>query len=122
MKRKTRVPFLAACVAAHLGAAASVALAQTATVQPTLPAQSGIWITQSELLARPMSGTAWNALLSAANKSCTTPDLSNQDDMANVCVMAKALVFARTGNATYRAPVLTALRSVINSGTYYGRA
>ena len=83
---------------------------------------AGIWISQAELAAKPMSGSAWNGLLSAANSSCGTPDLANQDDGANVCVMAKALVFARTGTTSYRTDVITALRSIVNSGTYNGRA
>jgi hypothetical protein len=40
----------------------------------------------------------------------------------NVCVLAKALVHARTGGAKYRDGVLAALRSIVNSGTYVGRA
>jgi hypothetical protein len=75
-----------------------------------------------ELATRPMSGAAWNNLLSAANQTCTTPDLENQDDPANVCVMAKALVYARTGQAQYYNSVVTALWSLINAGLYNGRA
>src|SRR3989338_5352511 len=83
---------------------------------------AGIWISPADLAAKPTSGSAWNGLLSAANSSCGTPDLANQDDGANVCVMAKALVFARTGTTSYRTDVITALRSIVNSGTYNGRA
>lgn len=82
----------------------------------------GIWISRGDLLSRPMSGTAWNSLKSKADSSCGTPDLANQEDSANVCVMAQALVFARTGTAGYRTNVVTALRSIVNSGTYSGRA
>jgi len=83
---------------------------------------AGIWISQAEIMALPMSGSAWTNLLSKANSSCGTPDLANQDDGANVCIMAKALVFARTGTTSYRTDVITALRSIVNSGTYNGRA
>jgi hypothetical protein len=93
-----------------------------ATATPTLRPQQGIWISKTEIMARPTSGTAWNALLKAANATCATPDLSDQDDKANVCVLAKALVFARTGNTSYRNGVLSALKSIANSGTYSGRA
>jgi len=82
----------------------------------------GIWIDRSELMSRPTSGTAWNNLLSAAQQSCGTPDLADQEDQANVCVMAKALVFARTGNTAMRSGVISALNAIVNSGTYYGRA
>jgi hypothetical protein len=48
--------------------------------------------------------------------------LNNQDDGTNVCVMAKALVFARAGNPRYGTDVRSALRSIVESGTYRGRA
>ena len=96
------------------------AVAQAQTVVPTLTSQQGVWISRSEVLARPMSGAAWTGLLSAANKSCGTPNLSNQDDPANVCVMAKALVFVRTGTASYRTSVVTALRTIVSMGRTTG--
>ena len=49
----------------------------------------GIWISRTEILALPTSGTAWTNLLKAASATCRTPDLSNQDDPANVCVMTQ---------------------------------
>jgi hypothetical protein len=62
-------------------------------------------------------------LLNAANvSSCGHPDLANQDDTVNVCVMAKALVFARTANANMRTQVVSAIRDIVNSGVYNGRA
>lgn len=69
-----------------------------------------------------MSGAAWTSLKAAADRSCGTPNLADQDNPVNVCVMAKALVFARTGTASYRSDVITALRSISLSGTYVGRA
>src|SRR3989338_36106 len=94
----------------------------TVEKQESEAAPSGIWISQAEVQALPMSGSAWNGIKSAADSNCSTPDLANQDDAANVCVMAKALVFTRTGEARYRTDVTTALGSIINSGTYNGRA
>ena len=85
-------------------------------------AGSGIWISQSELMALPTSGAAWNNVKSAADQSCGTPDLSNQDQSNNVCILAKALVFARTGQSSYRSDAIAALSAVVNSGTYNGRA
>jgi len=86
------------------------------------PASSGIWISQAELMALPASGTAWNNVKSAADQSCGSPDLSNQDQGNNVCILAKALVFARTGQGSYRSDVVAALSAIVNSGTYSGRA
>src|SRR5262245_2015737 len=94
----------------------------------TLPAKTTsaqtrrIWMDPGDLAARPTSGAAWNNLLSAANQTCTTPNLANQEDPANVCVMAKALVYARTGQPQYYNGVAIALSSVVNAGLYNGRA
>ena len=101
------------------GAPTNVKMTASATIATAIP---GVWINKSEIAALPMSGSAWTALLSRANTTCTTPDLSNQDDMANVCVLAKALVFARTGATSYRTGVISALTYIASYGTYSGRA
>jgi hypothetical protein len=88
-----------------------------------LPAAGpGIWISQAEIDAIPMSGPAWQNLLSAASGSCGAVDLEDQDDATNVCVMAKALVFARTGDTRYLADVTTALTQIVQAPLYAGRA
>jgi hypothetical protein len=56
------------------------------------------------------------------DQSCGSVDLSNQDQSNNVCILAKALVFARTGQASYRSGTVSALQSIVNMGTYSGRA
>ncbi len=93
---------------------------------PTPPPQTsksvGIWINSEELALRPMAGTSWNRLLSDANQTCGTPDLTNQDDPTNICILAKALVFARSKQESYRVSVLRALDAIVASGTYNGRA
>lgn len=89
---------------------------------PPPPVGSGIWISKAELAQRPTSGAAWQALLNKASGSCGTPDLSDQDDSTNVCILAKALVHARTGQSGYLSDVLAALSSIASSGTYSGRA
>jgi hypothetical protein len=85
-------------------------------------ATTGIWISPAEIARLPMSGSAWTNVLAAANNSCGTVDLTDQDQSTNVCVLAKALVFVRTGTASYRSGVLTAVSQIVASGTYTGRA
>ena len=85
-------------------------------------ATTGIWTSAAELASKPMSGTAWTNVKSAADAACGTPSLSNQDDASNVCVLAKAIVFARTGTESYRTGVKAAITSIVNNGTYSGRA
>ena len=75
----------------------------------------GIWITPAEIAALPTSGPAWNALNSWASQTIASPDLSDQNDPDNVITMAKALVYARTGNATYRLEVLDAITRMMGT-------
>ena len=56
-----------------------------------------------------MTGTAWTNLKSWADAAAGTPDIQNQDEDNDIHVLAKALVYARTGVASYRAGVLSNL-------------
>jgi hypothetical protein len=89
---------------------------------PQTIAGAGIWISQAEIAQLPTSGSAWNNLLATANSSCGAVDLTDQEDATNVCVMAKALVFARTGTVSYRTDVMNALSQIIAAPAYSGRA
>jgi hypothetical protein len=105
---------------AAVPAAASPAAARTqaqgdATPGPTLVGTSGMWISAAELAALPMSGPAWTALKNEADSPAGTPDLSNQDQRNNVTVLAKALVFARTGTESYRSEVRQQLELAIGT-------
>jgi Alginate lyase len=75
----------------------------------------GIWITLDEIRALPRSGRAWDRLLEQANRPAGTPNLSNQDQMNNVYVLAKALVYARTGEQRYRTEVRQNCMAAINT-------
>jgi hypothetical protein len=85
-------------------------------------AGTGLWISKQDLRTRPTSGAAWTRVQAAAMASCGTPNLENQDDPANVCVMAKALVAARTNQPSLTRDVAVALASIANDGSYSGRA
>ena len=82
----------------------------------------GIWVSASRLQQLPTSGPAWNNVLASANSSCGTVNLTDQEQMTNVCVMAKALVFARIGGNQYRADVVSAVNQIVSAPTYNGRA
>jgi hypothetical protein len=82
----------------------------------------GLWISQAELAQLPMLGEAWDDLKATADGSCGSVRLNDQEQKNNVCIMAKALVFARTGEATYRSAVVDAIREIASAGTYEGRA
>jgi Alginate lyase len=83
-------------------------------VQPPT-AGSGILISSAELRALPTSGGAWDALKRAADAPAGRPNLADMNQENNVQILAKALVYARTGTASYRAEVIAALRSVMGT-------
>ena len=97
-----------------------VPTAPPASAAPTPVAQpptagSGIVVSSSELRALPISGAAWDALKRAADASAGAPNLADLNQDTNVLVLAKALVYARTGTPAYRAEVISALRSVMGT-------
>lgn len=79
------------------------------------PGVQGIWTSAHELASLPTSGAAWNSLLAVADEPAGTPDVSDQDDDTDVRVLAKALVFARTGQQAYRAQVVEACWKAIGT-------
>lgn len=62
-----------------------------------------------------MSGAAWTALKARADSTSGLPNISNQDDDTDQLVLARALVYARTGIASYRTSVVSALRSALGT-------
>jgi hypothetical protein len=61
-------------------------------------------------------------MVAAAEKPCGPPRLAEQEDPANICVMANALVFARIGQLRYRSSVESAIRAIVGGPPYRGRA
>lgn len=82
---------------------------------PTKRFASGIWVNAAELSALPTTGTSWTELKADADLPAAAPNLSNQDDSLNVRVLAKALVYARTGLAQYRDEVRQACMAAIGT-------
>lgn len=92
------------------------ALAGAALVGLPVPGGSeGLWIDPARLAALPTAGAAWENVSAAAHTSTRTPDLSNQNDRVNVRVLAKALVYRRTGNERYRREVVAACRAAMGT-------
>ena len=87
-------------------AGTGIVIALLAGLAPAAQATKGIWISRAEIMALPMSGSAWTALKKQADQPAGLPVLSNQDQMNNVYVLAKALVYVRTGIASYRDTVV----------------
>ena len=74
-----------------------------------------IWISKQRLRSLPTAGPAWENLTAAASEPMMPPDLSDQDDPTNVHVLAKALVYARTGKESYRDTVINACMLAIGT-------
>ncbi|HKF86271.1 MAG TPA: hypothetical protein VKB30_10840, partial [Candidatus Limnocylindrales bacterium] len=95
-----------------LVAVAIVALGVTQPPTTALAADDYLVIGRAELLALPTSGTAWEFVKSTADATWGPVDLANQDSKVDSQAIAAALVYARTGDTTYRAKVVGALRDL----------
>lgn len=82
----------------------------------------GLWIDEDRLARLPTSGEAWRNVKARAEDDCPPFRLADQDNNNNTCVMAKALVHARTGQDSYRQDVLRALEELAEMDAYDGRA
>jgi hypothetical protein len=82
----------------------------------------GIWINHSAVATLPAGGAGWGSVERQAREPCGPIDLANQDSNANVCVLAKALAFGRTGVVSFQTDVLAALNAVAAASRYNGRA
>jgi hypothetical protein len=74
-----------------------------------------MWISRAELARLPMSGPAWEQLKAAADGSLGRANISDQDSHHDVNTLAVALVYACTGNASYRAKAADAMMSAIGT-------
>ncbi|HEY3523820.1 MAG TPA: alginate lyase family protein [Candidatus Limnocylindrales bacterium] len=85
------------------------------TPEPIAPAGGSILVSASTIGSLPTSGAAWNQIVSWAGSSTSSPNLSDQDDSTDLHVLAKALVYVRTGQTSYRDAVVSALHAVIGT-------
>lgn len=99
----------------HAWNAALALSACLAACSPPAHAERGLWIDTERLRALPTSGSAWDHLRSTADRFAGLPNLSNQDDSVNVRIMAKALVYARTGDERYRRDVIAGCKGAIGT-------
>jgi len=74
-----------------------------------------LWIDSARLASLPTSGPGWENVLRAAQEPTDAPNLSDMEDPTNVRVMAKALVYARTGEERYRQEVVSACLAAIGT-------
>ena len=90
-------------------------IAKALTSSVTDIRNSGIWVNREEILQCPTSGPAWDSLKREADTPTGSPNLSDKNDRVNVRVVAKALVYARTGEERYRTEVICACMAAIGT-------
>ncbi|MFL5685430.1 MAG: alginate lyase family protein [Chloroflexota bacterium] len=121
---RTLVPTASPTAAPTATAAPTTTPAPTATPAPSAtPAPAtgptapgaGILMSGSDIARLPTSGAAWTALKARADSSMGAPNISNQDDDTDQIVLARALVYARTGTSSYRSSVVAALHSALGT-------
>jgi hypothetical protein len=95
--RMTRGWLSALAIAATL----SLVTASSGLTPPAAAADDYLLMSRSALLALPTSGTAWSGLKGVADGSLGSPDLCDQDNDHHLKTLAAALVYARTGSASY---------------------
>jgi hypothetical protein len=83
------------------------------TPPTTPPAAGGLWISAEELSKLPMSGPAWDRMKAAADGDLGIPTLADYNANHDVRTLAVGLVYARTGDASYRQKAAEAIRAAI---------
>jgi hypothetical protein len=89
----------------------------TALPQSTPAAAEGIWISHDELARLPQSGPAWERMKSAADGPLGPATVADFTATHDVNTLAVALVYGRTGDASYREKAADAIMAVIGTET-----
>jgi hypothetical protein len=84
---------------------------------PTPRPGPGLWISPAELAALPTKGSAWKAMLAAAEGDLGTANVADQDSSHDGKTLACALAAARTDRADLRTKATNALSSAIGTET-----
>ena len=82
---------------------------------PAVVPGPGIWVSREELSRLPMAGPAWAQLKATADGDLGKADIANQDSNHDLRTLAAALVYARTGDQSYRAKAADAVMAAIET-------
>ena len=82
---------------------------------------NGIWTSVKELTDKPKSGPAWQVLFEGAQQKTLRPNLADQNDHTGVFVLAKAIVYVKTGNEKYKSEALQTIQRLVAIGMPGGR-
>jgi hypothetical protein len=82
----------------------------------TLPEPGdGIWISPAEVRRLPISGPAWERVKEAADRPLRLREIADKDSNHDVKTLAVALVYARTGDSSYREKAADAIAEAIGT-------
>jgi len=82
-------------------------------LQPAVSNNSDyILIKKSELMTKPTSGPGWEKLIIKADEDWGEPNLADLNSKNQINALAGALVYARTGNLTYKQKVIDTIKKV----------
>jgi hypothetical protein len=98
-----------------VGEAATASLEIAVIEASSVSSCQGIWMSAAELSNLPMWGPAWDRLKNQADSPAGTPNIRDQDDATDVNTLAKALVYARTGDERYRTEVINLVMAAIDT-------
>jgi hypothetical protein len=101
---------------AALAAACLLMVVPSALAQPAaVPPRPGIEVSVNELQALPEAGPAWDRLKAVADHQLPKADLADQENQHDTAVLALALVYARTGVASYRRRAANGITAAIGT-------
>jgi hypothetical protein len=86
-----------------------------APTNPPIGETDGIWISTAEIMALPITGSAWSSVQAAANSSWGSACLNDNNCPHDVHTLAGALVAVRTNNAAMRTKTIGGLQSAMGS-------
>ncbi len=90
-------------------------IAATFSPLPTPRYSTGIWTSAAEINKLTIAGLGWENMKAGADEPIGPPNLSDREDSVNVAILAKALVYARTGDETYRQAVIAACMAAMGT-------
>jgi hypothetical protein len=82
---------------------------------PPVAPGPGIWTSREELARLPMAGPAWEQLKDTADGKLGKARIDDKDNNHDVRTLAVALVYARSGDAAYRAKAADAVTAAIGT-------
>jgi hypothetical protein len=76
---------------------------------------SAVWVSRAEVMSRPATGPLWDEMQQTANATFPPAKISDQESNHDMYTLAAALVYARSGAASYRAKAADAINRAIGT-------